>query len=163
MENAAAANHAEGTEKSYLLVHTIVLAVSIIVGLDVAQVSDMANFVVRAGMSVLVRIEVGARREASIRQVAVLVDVEAVQLARVQSLEGARDVGPREGISLFEQHDTLSCLVRLRIHYADGSSGFNRRLLHVAHFSAEAGALLLPVPLRGKHGHSEGEAAELLL
>ena len=113
MEYTAAANNASRSEKGDLLVHSIVLAVSSIISLYVAQVSNMSVFIIRAGMSVLIRVVVGSGCETSIRQVTVLMHMEAVKLSRIQSLEGSLDVGPREGILLFKEHNTLSCLVWL--------------------------------------------------
>ena len=103
----------------------------------------MAMFIIRASMSVLIRVIMRSGCEAAIRQVTVLMYVEAMQLTGDQSLEGALDVGSREGSQLFKQHYALSCLVRLRFHNADGTSCFNRSLIHVANFSAKHGTLLL--------------------
>ena len=141
MEYTAATNDAGRPKKGDLLVHTIVLAVSSIISLYVAQVSNMSVFIIRASMSVLIRVVVGSGCEASIRQVTVLMYMEAVKLSRIQSLEGSLDVGPREGILLFKEHNTLSCLVWLRIHDADGTSSFNRSRIHAANLSAKHGAL----------------------
>ena len=141
MEYTAATNDAGRAEKSDLLVHAIVLAVSSIISLYVAQISNMSMFIIRAGMSVLIRVVMGPGCETSIRQVTVLMHMEAVKLSRIQSLEGSLDVGPREGILLFKEHNALSCLVWLRIHDADGTSCFDRSPIHAANLSAKHGAL----------------------
>ena len=73
----------------------------------------MAVLIVRASMSVLIRVVMGTGCETPIRQVTVLVNMEAMKLAGNQSGEGAGDVSPREGSSLLEQHNALSCLVWL--------------------------------------------------
>ena len=79
----------------------------------------MAVLIIRASMGVLIRVVMGACGETTICQVTVLMHMEAVKLSRIQSLEGSLDVGPREGILLFKQHNALSCLVWLRFHNAD--------------------------------------------
>ena len=49
----------------------------------------MAVFIIRTGMSVLIRVVMGSSCETSISQVSVLVNMEAMELTRNQSLEGA--------------------------------------------------------------------------
>ena len=65
-----------------MLVHSIVLAVSSIIGLYIAQVSYMAMFIIRTSMSMLIRVVMGSGCETSISQVTVLVNMEAMELAR---------------------------------------------------------------------------------
>ena len=63
-------------------VGVLVLAIAVSVSLHIAQVANMAHMGVRTAVGFLERIVVGSSGSASSQQVAVLVDVETMLVAR---------------------------------------------------------------------------------
>ena len=82
----------------------------------------MANFVARACMGVLVRIEVGTSSQTAITKVTVLVDMEAVLLARVEATEVTCNESAGKRVGLLKPDDSSSSLTRLRVHDTNGSA-----------------------------------------
>ena len=82
----------------------------------------MANFVARASMGILVRIEVGTSSQTAITEVTVLVDMEAVLLSRVKATEVTCNESACKRVSLLKPDDSSSSLTRLRVHDADGTA-----------------------------------------
>ena len=83
MEDTGSANDRQGSEEVDLLVKEPVLAVSLLIGLHITEVSYVSRKIFRAGMRVPMRVIVRASSGAALEKVAILVDVETVLLARV--------------------------------------------------------------------------------
>ena len=115
MENDTAANHRERPEEAHLMVKSGVLACAVSLSKDVAEVADVPSEGGRPSMGVTMRVVVGSCSCAALEEVAILVDVETVLVAWVQSCKGALDAAERLISSLAEVDNALSSLVRLAL------------------------------------------------
>ena len=85
MKDTGATDYAERAEECDLLIETLVLAISISIGLHISKVANVTHLVIWAGMCLSVRVVVGSRSNTTLGQVTVLVDVEAVSVVRGQA------------------------------------------------------------------------------
>ena len=116
-----------------LLVRSVIASVALRISLYIAQVAHMANLIFRSRMHVTMRVVVGASCDTSVRQVTILVDMEAVELAWAQTSEGCGNKSACEDTILLEVNDTFTRLVGLRVHDADRPARLNWCLSHLTH------------------------------
>ena len=114
-----------------MLVRSGVASIALSICLYIAKIAHMTHLVFWSSVNVAVRVVVGASRDASVRQVTVNMDVEAMELSWSQTSEGASHQSACERTLLLEVNDAFTCLVRLRVHDADSTAGINWRLSHL--------------------------------
>ena len=107
VQHTRSAEHRVGAEKGDQLVLALILGDAIGAGLDVAEVTDVTLLVLRATMRSVVRVVVGTSRDAMLRQVAKLMNVEAMK-ARREALEISLDAALRVEVRLSEMNDALN-------------------------------------------------------
>ena len=91
VKHTGATNDAEWAMQADELVLMFVPAIAVSVSLHIAEVTDVADLILGACMSHLVRVVMRSSGGAALGQIAILVDVEAVLLARGQPCEIAND------------------------------------------------------------------------
>jgi len=87
VKNARSADYAIGTNQLDKSVSVFVMAISLLICLDVAEVSDVANFAQGATMGRVEWVIMRASSSTTFEQVAVLVNMEAVFVAGSQTCE----------------------------------------------------------------------------
>ena len=97
MQDARSSNDAVSTEEGDQSVLCLVEAFALCVALDVAQISDVAHLVVGASMRQAVWVPVRTGGEAAVCEIAISVDVEAVEVVRRQTGEFSSNLGSGKG------------------------------------------------------------------
>ena len=123
VEDAGATDNAVRSKKLDLVVNVLVEAITLSICLNVTQVTDVAHFGHGSTVSLVEGIEVTGSSLAALNEVAVLVHVESVLLARGQASESTDDRRILRGRLLLELNNTFGNLIRLNIHDANSTSG----------------------------------------
>ena len=125
VQDAGAPNYTQRPLQTDLLIFALVCSITLIVGLNIAQIAHVPHLVIWTSMHVAMRVIVRPGSRAPIGQITVHVHMEAVELARVQPRELTRNECACEGALLFKEHDALTRLVRLRVQNADSPARLN--------------------------------------
>ena len=104
------------------MINEVILSISLIIGLDVSEVTDVSCQILGASMSMSERIIVRASSNTSLEQISILMNVESVLLTGSQTSEIAIDLAKSVCASLTEVNNTLCNLIRLGIKDADSFS-----------------------------------------
>ena len=91
----------------------------------------MTDLIFGSRMHVAMRVIMRASSHASVREVTVLVNMEAVELAGAQARESSTDKSTSEDTLLFEVHYAFAGLVWLGVHDTDCSTRFYWQLCHL--------------------------------
>ena len=95
MKDTGSANDRQGSKEVDLLIKESVLAISLLISLHITEVTYMSSQILRTSMCVPLRVVVRPSCGASLEKVAILVDVETVLLAWVQTGEVALNLAQR--------------------------------------------------------------------